>query len=194
MKIITAPQFGPMFRFNDANVYWALYILSSGKRIGRKRLADEVGVGEGSIRRIIETLKERDYISISQTGIVITDAGNDFLDSLPMRPVDIFIENSVMGTNQQGVIVKGVASKIKNGMEQRDAGIRVGAAGCTTIVYRGDDLCIPPDWNVDKERPDIAKRIREEFKLEKNDILIIGGGNSQPIAIEAALTAALELF
>ena len=41
MKIIDEPQFGPMFRFNDANVYWALYILSDGRRMGRKRLAEE---------------------------------------------------------------------------------------------------------------------------------------------------------
>ena len=40
MKIIDEPQFGPMFRFNDANVYWSLYVLSDGKRMGRKRLAE----------------------------------------------------------------------------------------------------------------------------------------------------------
>ncbi len=58
MKIIDEPQFGPMFRFNDANVYWSLHVLSSGKSMGRKRLAQEVGIGDGSMRRIIDTLKE----------------------------------------------------------------------------------------------------------------------------------------
>lgn len=194
MKIIDAPQFGPMFRFNDANVYWTMYLLSNGKRIGRKRLADEVGIGEGSMRRILDTLSEWEYISIKQTGIVITKAGQSFLDQIPIQPVDIFLEGSVIGTEQQGVIVKGVASKVNNGMEQRDAGIKVGAEGCTTIVYRDGKLCIPPDWNLDAERPDVAKKIREEYGMKLDDALIIGGGNNKQTAIIAAVSAALELF
>jgi len=194
MKIIDEPQFGPMFRFNDANVYWALYILSSGRRIGRKRLAEEVGVGEGSMRRIIDTLKEWDYILIKQTGITITKNGMAFLDQLPMKPVDIFIEDSVKGEFQQGVLVRGVSSKIRNGMEQRDAGIKVGAEGCTTIVYRDGALCVPPDWNLDIEKPDIASKIRNELNMNQDDVLIIGGGNTQVSAIEAAISAALETF
>ncbi|MBO5668816.1 MAG: hypothetical protein J6R75_00425 [Candidatus Methanomethylophilaceae archaeon] len=72
MKIIDAPQYGPMFRFTDASVYWALHILSDGKRMGRKRLSEEIGVGEGSMRRILNTLKENNFVYIKQTGITIT--------------------------------------------------------------------------------------------------------------------------
>lgn len=183
-----------MFRFNDANVYWTMYLLSDGKRIGRKRLADEVGIGEGSMRRILDTLQEWDYISIKQTGIMITKAGQSFLDQIPIRPVDIFLEGSVIGTEQQGVIVLGVADKVNNGMEQRDAGIKVGAEGCTTIVYRDGNLCIPPDWNLDVERPEMAKKIRDEYGMREKDALIIGGGNTKQSAIVAAVSAALELF
>ena len=194
MKIIDAPQFGPMFRFNDANVYWTMYLLSDGKRIGRKRLADEVGIGEGSMRRILDTLQEWEYISIKQTGIMITKNGQTFLDQIPIQPVDIYLEGSVIGSEQQGVIVKGVASKVNNGMEQRDAGIKVGAEGCTTIVYRDGNLCIPPGWNLDVERPDVAKKIREEYGMKPEDALIIGGGTTKQSAVVAAVSAALELF
>jgi predicted transcriptional regulator len=194
MKIIDAPQFGPMFRFNDANVYWTMHILSNGKRIGRKRLADEVGIGEGSMRRILDTLSEWDYISIKQTGIMITKSGQSFLEQIPIQPVDIYLEGSVIGSEQQGVVVKGVANKVNNGMEQRDAGIKVGAEGCTTIVYRDGNLMIPPDWNLDTERPEIAKKIREEYGMKAEDALIIGGGSTKQSAIIAAVSAALELF
>lgn len=183
-----------MFRFNDANVYWTMYLLSDGKRIGRKRLADDVGIGEGSMRRILETLQDWDYISIKQTGIMITKSGQSFLEQIPIQPVEIFLEGSVIGTEQQGVIVKNVASKVNNGMEQRDAGIKVGAAGCTTIVYRDGKLSIPPDYNLDSERPEIAKKIREEFGMKPEDALIIGGGTTKQSAIVAAISAALELF
>ena len=194
MKIIDEPQFGPMFRFNDANVYWALYILSDGRRMGRKRLADEVGVGEGSMRRIIDTLKEWDFINIKQTGITITKAGLSFLEQIPIRPVDIFVEGSVAGACQQGVLVLGGADKVVNGMEQRDAGIKVGADGCTTIVIRDGVLMIPPDWNMDEKTPELAYKIRKEIGLTQSDALIIGGGENQTVATEAALTAALMMF
>lgn len=194
MKIIDEPQFGPMFRFNDANVYWSLHLLSDGRRMGRKRLADEVGVGEGSMRRIIDTLKEWDFINIKQTGITITKAGLSFLEQIPIRPVDIFVEGSVAGACQQGVLVIGGADKVVNGMEQRDAGIKVGADGCTTIVIRDGVLMIPPDWNMDEKTPELAYKIRKEIGLTQSDALIIGGGENQTVATEAALTAALMMF
>ena len=194
MKIIDEPQFGPMFRFNDANVYWSLHLLSDGRRMGRKRLADEVGVGEGSMRRIIDTLKEWDFINIKQTGITITKAGLSFLDQLPLRPVSIFVEGSVAGAYQQGVLVLGGADKVVNGMEQRDAGIKVGADGCTTIVIRDGVLMIPPDWNMDEKTPELAYKIRKEIGMTQSDALIIGGGETQALATEAAITAALLMF
>ncbi|MBQ8179617.1 MAG: hypothetical protein IJ026_04130 [Candidatus Methanomethylophilaceae archaeon] len=183
-----------MFRFNDANVYWSLHILSDGRRMGRKRLAEEVGVGEGSMRRIIDTLKEWDFINIKQTGITITKAGLSFLEQIPMRPVDIHIEESVEGEYQQGVLVLGGVGKVVNGMEQRDAGIKVGAEGCTTIVIRDGNLMIPPDWNLDEKDPELAYRIRKDIGLTENDALIIGGSDTKTSAIEAAVTAALAMF
>ena len=183
-----------MFRFNDANVYWTMYLLSDGKRIGRKRLADEVGIGEGSMRRILDTLQEWEYISIKQTGITITKSGQNFLDQTPIQPVDIHLDGSVLGSEQQGVIVKGVANKVNNGMEQRDAGIKVGAEGCTTIVYRDGKLCIPPDWDLDIQNPDVAKKIRDDYGMKEDDALIVGGGSTKTSAVIAAVSAALELF
>ena len=79
MKIIDEPRYGPMFRFSDANVYWTLHLLSDGRRIGRKRLSEMVGIGEGSMRRIIDTLREMELISIKQTGISMTEHGIQYL-------------------------------------------------------------------------------------------------------------------
>lgn len=80
-----------MFKFNDANVYWALYVISGGKRIGRKRLANDIGIGEGSMRRIVNMLKEWDFIITKQTGISITKSGLIFLKNIPIRPIDVYI-------------------------------------------------------------------------------------------------------
>lgn len=194
MKIIDEPQFGPMFRFNDANVYWALHVLSSGRRVGRKKLAEEIGVGEGSMRRIIDTLKDWDFILIKQTGITITKSGQAFLDQMPIKVLNIHLEGSVVGQYQQAILVLGCADKVVNGMEQRDAGIKVGADGCTTLVIRDGKLMVPPDWNMDEEDPEMAYKIRKESGMTQSDALIIGGADTKAAAIEAAISAALQLF
>ena len=194
MKIIEAPQYGPMFRFTDASVYWALYVLSDGKRMGRKRLAEEIGVGEGSMRRIIETLREWEMISVKQTGITITKTGLNYLKGLPLTVVEVDLGDAIVGDYSRSVVVYGVADKIQNGMQQRDAGIKAGASGCTTVVMRNGELFMPPDWNLDKERPDIAKNIRENTDMGERDVLIVGSGDDLTVATAAALTAAFELF
>ncbi len=194
MKIIDEPQFGPMFRFNDANVYWALHVLSDGRRMGRKRLAEEVGVGEGSMRRIIDTLKEWDFILIKQTGIAITKAGQTFLSQLPIRPLDLTVEGFVVGEYQQAVLVIGAADKVNNGMEQRDIGIKVGAEGCTTIIIRDGNLMVPPDWNIDEKDPATAYKIRKDTGMTQSDALVIGSGETHTSAVEAAVSAALNMF
>ncbi|MGE4274705.1 MAG: DUF4443 domain-containing protein [Candidatus Methanomethylophilaceae archaeon] len=194
MRIIDVPQFGPMFRFADYNVYWALYLISDGKRVGRKKLAEMVGIGEGSMRRIIDTLRDWEMIDIKQTGIKITATGLGFLNELPMKVLNLNIGNLVVGNYQQSLLVKGVAHKIENGMQQRDAGIRAGSLGCTTIVYRNGVLTMPPDWNMDRERPILASTIRRTIDMGEEDIIIVGGADRKVDAVNGALAAAFELF
>lgn len=193
MKIMDIPAFGPMFRFTDANVYYALYVLSDGKRIGRKKLAEEAGVGEGSMRRILDKFREWNFVQIKQTGISITKAGLVFLDQIPVRLIDVDLQGSVVGDFTQGVIVYGASSKIVNGMQQRDAGIKAGAEGCTTIVIRDGKLMIPPDWNMDEQTPELAYKIRKDTGITADDVIIVGGGSSKIAAAEAVLNAAFEL-
>lgn len=195
MKIMEVPQFGPMFRFSDANIYWALYLLSDGKRMGRKRLAELIGIGEGSMRRIIDTLKDWEFIEVKQTGISITKLGMTFLNEIPIRVVSVPpLGSSIIGDCYQGIIVMGVSNKIDNGMQQRDAGIKAGATGCTTIIIRDGNLMIPPDWVLDEQEPDVAYKIRKDTGITQSDVLIIGTGNSQNLAVEAALNAAFDLI
>ena len=194
MKIIDAPQYGPMFRFMDASVYWSLHVLSDGKRMGRKRLADEAGVGEGSMRRILNTLKDNNFVDIKQTGITITKTGLAYLSELPIRVLDIDASKIVLGDFSQAVLVRGASKQIDNGLQQRDAGIRVGALGCTTIIMRDGELILPPDWSIDKNEPEVAEHIKEVSNMVDDDIVIIGSADNKIFAINAALTAAFELF
>jgi hypothetical protein len=113
---------------------------------------------------------------------------------MPIRVINLDVGDSVVGEYTQSLLVMGVSDKVFNGMQQRDAGIKAGATGCTTLVIRDGRLLIPPDWNVDEENPHLAKEIREDVGMTESDVIIVGGGKTMPLAIEAAVTAALELF
>ncbi len=162
--------------------------------MGRKKLSEMVGIGEGSMRRIIDTLREWEMIDIKQTGIKISREGIGFLSELPLKVLDINIGDLVVGDHQQALLVKGVAHKIENGMQQRDAGIRAGSEGCTTILYRDGKLLMPPDWDLDVNRPGLAGIIRSIEDMEEGDVIIVGGAFERLGAVNGALSAAFELF
>lgn len=194
MKLVDLAKYGPLHRFADYHVYRTLLLLSDGRRRGRKQLADSVNVGEGSMRTIVEYLRDRGMIDIKQTGIKISSRGLEFIRQLPIRmerlePSDISIsERSV------AVLVKGRANRIVMGIEQRDSAIKAGADGATTVILVRSYLVVPPDYILDKEKPEISKELRESFAPVEGDVIIIGSAPSYESAEDGALAAAFELL
>ena len=133
-------------------------------------------------------------ISIKQTGITITRYGVEFLEKTPLRVVDLKAGSLVLGEYTQAILVKGVAEKVGNGLKQRDAGIRAGSLGCTTLVINDGKVFLPPDWSVDDNEPALAAGIRAIPGVADGDAIIIGGADDRNTAINAALTAAFELI
>lgn len=194
MKLIDRPKYGPLFRFSDYHVYKTLSLLSDGRRKGRKLMADRIGVGEGSMRTIIDYLREEGLIDVKQTGIKISKKGQDYIARLPLQVYKLDVSDIALGQESVAVQVKGVASKIKSGMEQRDQAIKAGAEGATTIIVKGDRLTVPVDYDLDTNGPEIAGAIRRLFDLSDGDVVIIGTSVDLQRAEEGALAAAFELL
>ncbi|WP_019176852.1 DUF4443 domain-containing protein [Methanomassiliicoccus luminyensis] len=194
MKLIERPKYGPLYRFSDYHVYKTLSMLSDGRRKGRKQLSDRIGVGEGSMRTIIEYLREEDLVDVKQTGIKISKKGQEFFGKLPLQIYTLDSEDMTLGQSSVAVQVKGMGYKIKSGMEQRDQAIMAGAEGATTVVVKGDKLIIPVDFDLDKDRPEAAGSIRRLFDLNDGDVIIIGTSADLQRAEEGALAAAFELL
>lgn len=183
-----------MRRFTDADVYWSLYVIQTEGRISRSELSYKVCVGEGSIRKILSYLKEWDLITIKQSGISITEEGKDFMETIPMRPIDINLPKYVKGEKYQGVLVLGSASIITNGMRQRDVGIRAGAEGCTTFVIKNGHVIMSPDWDIDEKDPEAADIIRKAASPSEGDVILIGSGDDWASAMRAAVRASLDML
>jgi predicted transcriptional regulator len=193
MRFIDDSEYGPIRRFGDAHIYYALLCLDKDKPISRATLSSCTNIGEGSVRKIIEVLKTWKTIDVKQTGITITDAGIDLLKSIPMNLIDLERSEYVIGAFQQGVLVHGVSDKITNGMHQRDKGIIAGAEGSSVFVMRNGRVIMPKNWDIDARDPALAEQLRNHG-MKEGDTVIISGASDRTTAAVSAITIALDLL
>lgn len=195
MKLVDLPKYGPLHRFADYHVYRVLLALQDGRRRGRKHLADSIGIGEGSMRTIVEYLRDRGLIDVKQTGVKISARGREFLIQVPLEvrrltPSDI----SVVRGKNVAVRVRARSKRVSLGIEQRDAAVKAGAAGATTVIVVGGKLIVPPDYDLDAEQPEQASELRRTFNLDEGDVVVIGTGPTFDRAEDGALAAAFEMI
>jgi DNA-binding PadR family transcriptional regulator len=194
MKFLDLPKYGPVHRFADYHVYRTLLLLSDGRRRGRKSLAEAVDVGEGSMRTILEFLRDKGYIDVKQTGIKISHKGQEFLRKIPIHMERLEPSDISISERNVAVLVRSRAERIALGIEQRDAAIKAGAEGATTIVMKAGRMLVPPDYSLDKEKPDIAKGLRKLLSPAEGDVVIIGSAGEYGLAEDGALAAAFALL
>ncbi|QLH74104.1 MAG: DUF4443 domain-containing protein [Methanomassiliicoccales archaeon] len=194
MKLIDLSRYGPVHRFADYHVYKTLAVIADGRRRGRKQLAETIGVGEGSMRTILEYLRDHDLVEIKQTGVTISKKGLDFLNGFPIQVGLVTKSDSSIGQTAVAVLVRSMADKIKIGVEQRDAAVKAGAEGATTIVVKGGELWILPDYNLDVHKKAFSAELRSMFQVKDGDVIIIGTGQNYRQAEDGALSAAFDLI
>ncbi len=194
MKFVDLHKYGPLHRFADYHVYRTLLLLSDGKRRGRKQISEAVKVGEGSMRTILEHLREKRMIDIKQTGVKISPRGLDYIHQLPIRLERLEPSDISIAERNVAVLVHGKAKSITLGIEQRDSAIKAGAEGATTIIVTANKLIVPPDYCLDEERPKISTELRKALDPDESDVIIIGTAMDYEHAEDGALAAAFELL
>ena len=166
--------------------------------VGRSKLAKSLNVGEGTIRTIIDRLKDVGLIEISKAGCDLTNEGSKFMEEYR----SVFAKKAKIGKNELtftsynvAILVKNLAHKIKAGIEQRDAAIMVGAKSATTIVLQKGCLIIPSiSKNVAEDFPEATSQINDNFKLQENDVVVIVSAETMEKAEHGILAAAWTLL
>ena len=183
--------------YGDADAVHILEILErhlgSGKRTGRDEVIDAAGLSEGYTRLILGKLEGMGLVDVSPRGMIVTPLGCDLLRTRGFSLMEIDHTDSAIGVYQVSLLLKGKAKMIEKGVEQRDAALKSGGDGCTTIILRDGELILPPDWSIDEHSPELAAQIRAHG-MEEGDVVLIGGSNTgRREAAVAANSAALEL-
>ena len=184
---------GPIPKFKDYHIWKAMWCLSRESPLGRKSLSAKLNIGEGSTRTILSILQESGIVTIRKNGISLSPDGRVAWNEVMMdiQPVDA-LESLTIGEHNCAVRVPHAALRVNMGCEERDAAIKAGAVGATTLLYSKGSLIFPGnDYPVS---PKSQKAIQNAFDLQNDDAIIIGTAHTPELAEEGAVTAALELI
>ena len=195
MEIAAGGAPGPMPNFQQYHLLMALIVIREKGSIGRKQLSVELAMGEGSIRSMLGRLTKAGLVKTERSGNVITPAGNGMLDDLAIEVVSIEGGVSSVGREDVAVIIPGKGDLITDGFSQRDAAVRAGALGATTLVFRNGGLTFPPDKGT-KEGAIVLQQLRNMINssFRDGDVVIIGTSDNGKNATKGALAAAMDLL
>ncbi len=182
-------QLGPLPRFAEAHVRRALELIAEHEKIGRKQLAEELGVGEGSVRTILNQLKKQGFITSSRGGHSLTTKGRRVLGK-PLKFTQVDVGDLVVGRINVATLVRRAANKVRKGIEQRDEAIKAGADGATVLVFRERKFQFPDKFKVEDS---VNEYLLNIFKPSENDVLVIGSGPDLFTAEKGAKAAADSL-
>jgi predicted transcriptional regulator len=184
--------------FNEAHVVKALEIIGAYGTLGRIRLSKELALGEGVTRTLVKHLRKEGLIKGSRYGIMFSEYGKKLFSNLRSKISEgIEVPNSplTVGPFNMAVLVRNVAHGVKRGVEQRDAAIKVGALGATTLIFSRSKLVMPSnDECVFKGISSIHDMLVSKLNPKEDDVIVIGSGESKKSAEIGAKTAALELL
>lgn len=183
---------GPVPKFNDYHIWKAFQCLDETNPVGRKRLSQLLRIGEGSTRTILSMMQDQNMTTIGKSGILLTETGAEFKKTVQMDVADVSISDLTVGDRDCAVRVPKMARNVKYGCEERDAAIKSGATGATTLIYSNGKLIFPgSDYPVD---PDVESKIRSVFSLKNDDVVIIGTGPTEESAEVGAVIAGLTIM
>lgn len=196
-KVVGERTIGPAPTFSVLHVLRAIELVSE-KPMGRGRLAEELRVGEGAMRTIINRLKKARIISTSKAGCQLTVKGLKLLKEYRKifgRRARIEEAKLMPTAFNSAILVKNSGDKVKSGIEQRDAAVRVGAKGVTTIIFKNGRLIIPSVCDdLSKNYPEIAEKLIALLQPEENDVIVVAGADSSELAEYGAAAAAWTFF
>jgi len=174
------------------------FLLIKGN-ISRNELVSKLGLGEGTVRTILDILKDKNLIYSTKKGHSLTEKGSLFFKKIEKSIVvkRLMLEDFYPELEKTVVLLKKADKNIKISFEQRDIAVKQGAEGA--VILRFDkELYIPDaDINFKESYKKAYDEILKCFDFKKGDILIIcfagSSGNSENGALEIALTMSKEL-
>lgn len=169
----------------------ALKIIEKNGILGRKEIAKELDLGEGSTRTVLNQLKGGGLIKSTPNGHSLTKKGGEKLVKRSEKLLSLDAGELTVGEKDVALIVKGAASKVKKGIEQRDEAIKAGADGATVLVFREGKLLVPGAQI--ELKTEVEVKLLKDLKPSEEDVIIIGTADDEATAEWGAIAAGESL-
>ena len=187
---------GPLPSFSTFHALIAIELIAE-QSLGRSKIAEGLGIGEGAARTLISRLRNAGFVATSKFGCALTDKGLNLWKEFRSKVTAVRIErNELTFTDHSyAVLIRNGGRKVKTGMEQRDAAIVSGAKSATTMLFKRGLLVFPSfSQNIGKDFPKASTQIMSLLKPQENDAIIIVSSENMAKAEYAALAAAWTLL
>ena len=180
--------------FSDVHILRVLFLLFKEKFIGRKKLLQNLEIGEGSIRTILKKLKEEGLINSSKKGHYLTRKGyNKIYKILKKFSFPKEISSEIIPGRKVFLVVHNSASKVKKGIEERDISIKAGGKGAIILKFQKNKLKLPVPKTKFKDK-NLLSEIMKNFNLKEGDVVVISFGDTVESAENSAIAIALNLI
>jgi predicted transcriptional regulator len=184
--------------FNETQIVQALEIINAHGTVGRIRLSKELGLGEGAVRTLLKHANNEGIMECSRDGIELSKYGKELFSSIRSRigeGTEVPRSPLTVGPFNFAVLVTNIANRVRTGVEQRDAALRVGATGATTLVFLRNKLVMPCNGEgLFGGISSIQEILVSKLRPKENDVVIVGSGQTGKLAELGAKMAAIELL
>jgi hypothetical protein len=185
--------------FDVAHILKALQLIEKRGHASRELLSRELALGEGVIKTLMKHLKMQNMICTANSGTKMTEKGKSIFSHITSSiPAETNVPKCsvALGKFNYAVLLKQFNFAIKSGVEQRDAAIKMGAKGATTLLYKDRGFVMPSidgTFNPLQKEPEICKLLINRLQpIEEGDVIIIGSDDISKRSAElAAKSAAL---
>jgi len=195
-----APQrtLGPTPTFTVFDIIKTLETIAESGSIGRGSLSKKLEFGEGATRTLISRLTKAQLIVTTRSGCSLTKKGEGLREQVKsIIPHKMRLDNNELtfAAYTMAVLVKNRAEIVNKGLEQRDAAVKAGASGTTTLIYKDGKMVLPTiSTDISKEYPKAFHQITQLMNPTENDVVIVSCGATPKDAEYGALAATWTLL
>jgi hypothetical protein len=197
-----ASRYAPsrMLSFDVVHVFAALQMIENNGMTSRNALRSGLVLGEGTIKTLVKHLKMQGLIETSNRGTKMTAKGKGICEGLLSAiPAEMSLPKCSVSLSRfnYAVLVREFGFAVGLGIEQRDAAIKMGAAGATTLLFKDNKFVMPAN-SIDslKKEPRVRRMVVEKLNPRVGDVIIIGSADSNEKTAElgAKNAALLTIF
>jgi hypothetical protein len=187
--------------FDVVHVFAGLQIIKKNNNItSRNALCSGLVLGEGTVKTLVKHLKMQGLIETSNRGTGLTAKGKSICEGLLSAiPAEMSLPKCSIALSKfnYAVLVRDFGFAVGLGIEQRDAAIKMGATGATTLLFKDNKFVMPAnsDDSLKKEQ-EIRRMLIEKLNPKEGDVIIIGSANDNEKTAElgAKNAALLTIF